>query len=124
MRTNPFKMFLLSLAVFAYLSACTYNKEDKLYPTTTCDTAAVNYNNNIKQILQSDCLSCHGAANFQSKGGGKNLDGYNNAMSSSARILSRVIDTEDPMPPPPKERLSACKVNQIRAWINQGMKDN
>jgi mono/diheme cytochrome c family protein len=108
-----------AIMIILLFNACTYNKEDELY-AQPCDTTAVTYNNNIQQILQNDCLSCHGAQNYQSDGGGKNLDGYTNAVSSSSRILSRAIDKDNPMPPFPYAKLSSCKINQIRAWINQG----
>ena len=124
MRTNPFKMFHLSLAVFAYLSACTYHKEDKLYPTTTnCDTSSVRFSVEIKNILNAHCASCHyGNA---TGGDGLKLETYEEVKSAAENkiFLESVISDINPMPQN-APRLSACKINQIRAWINQGMKNN
>lgn len=118
------QIVIVSFLVFVFFTfngACTYNKEDELY-AQPCDTTVISYNNSIKEILQTNCLDCHRKDNYQSRGGGYNLEGYENAKSFSERILARAISENDPMPPIPEERLSSCKINQIRAWMNQGTK--
>jgi uncharacterized membrane protein len=118
-----FLLILFLFSAFIGISACTYNKEDELYVQSNvqiCDTTSVTFNNQVKEILQTDCLNCHSNENFQSLGGRKNLQGYANAASASSRILSRVIDDQNPMPPSQNGRLSSCKIDKIRAWINQG----
>ena len=121
-----FLIILFLFSAFIGISACTYNKEDELYVQSnaqTCDTTSVTYNNQVKEILQTHCLNCHSEDKYQFAGGGKNIDGYTNASTSSSRILSRVISENNPMPPIGYERLSSCKIEKIRAWINQGLKE-
>ena len=116
-------LILFISSAFVGINSCTYNKEDELY-AQACDTTSVTYNNQVKEILKTHCLNCHGNDIFLIEGGRKNLEGYENAKSSYLRILSRVIDENNPMPPPPNyPRLSSCKIDQIRAWINQGLKE-
>lgn len=121
-----FLIILFLFSAFIGISACTYNKEDELYVQSNvqiCDTTSVTYNNQVKEILQTGCLSCHSDEFADIKGDGYKLQGYANAASYSSRILSRVIDERRPMPPSGYERLSSCKIDKIRAWINQGLKE-
>ncbi|MFN9709887.1 MAG: c-type cytochrome [Bacteroidota bacterium] len=110
-------IFVLSVMVVAAFSACTYNKEDQLYGLD-CDTTAVTYNKNIKEIMETSCFSCHGK-DAVALGRGLRFDSYEEVRLLSDDILNSIIRESNPMPKN-APRLSSCKINQIRAWINQG----
>jgi hypothetical protein len=113
---------LLFVLGFIFLNAaCTYNKEDELYGTA-CDTTNVKYSVEIQGILSSSCLNCHNSISQQ---GGVNLGSYQNVKEwvDNGGLLESVIRENNPMPKG-APRLSSCKINQIRAWINKGAPNN
>ena len=115
-------MMLLSfLFTFNILWSCTYNKENELYGLT-CDTTNVRYSVEIKNLVSVSCLGCH---NGQDSQGGVNLETYELVKESvdKKEFLESVIDEMDPMPKG-GPRLPSCRINQIRAWINQGAPNN
>jgi uncharacterized membrane protein len=125
--TSTKKLQTIVFACFAFIFstlhfACTYNKENELYPQP-CDTSNVRFSVEIKNILNAHCASCHyGNA---TGGDGLKLETYEEVKSAAENkiFLESVISDINPMPQN-APRLSACKINQIRAWINQGMKNN
>jgi mono/diheme cytochrome c family protein len=110
-------IFAFSAVIITSFIGCTYNKEDQLY-APECDTTAVTYNKNIKEIMEVSCLNCHGQ-DADNLGGGLKLGKYEDVNVLSDDILNSVIRENNPMPKN-APRLSSCKINQIRAWINQG----
>lgn len=113
---------LLFILGFTFLNAaCTYNKEDELYGIV-CDTTNVRYSAEIKNIISANCLGCHNGTNSR---GDVNLETYELVKESVDRkeFLESMIDPVDPMPKD-APRLSSCKINQIRAWINKGAPNN
>lgn len=92
--------------------------------TPSCDTAAVSYSKHIAPILEKNCLVCH-AASIQT--GGINLSGYENVKSrAQTGALVGVTSWLPGFPTMPQggAQLGDCDVAQIRAWVNQGMKNN
>jgi hypothetical protein len=113
---------LLFILGFTFLNAaCTYNKEDELYGIV-CDTTNVKYSVEIQGILSSSCLNCHNSISQQ---GDVNLGSYQNVKEwvDNGGLLESVIRENNPMPKD-APRLSSCKINQIRAWINKGAPNN
>ena len=110
--------FCMSICCF---TACTYNKEAELYGVG-CDTSSVRYSVEIKNILSSSCLNCHNSISQQ---GGVNLGTYENVKEwvDNGLLLESIIRENNPMPKG-APRLSACSINQIRAWINKGAPQN
>jgi mono/diheme cytochrome c family protein len=117
---NPL-MLLSFLLAFNILASCTYNKEDELYGIA-CDTTNVRYSVEIKNVVSASCVGCH---NGQDSQGGVNLETYELVKESvdKKEFLESIINEVDPMPKG-GPRLSSCRINQIRAWINQGAPNN
>jgi hypothetical protein len=125
--TSTKKLQTIVFACFAFIFstlhfACTYNKEDNLYPQP-CDTSNVRYSVEIKSILNTHCNGCHGGSAMS--GNWIKLETYDQVKTyaDNGDLLQSIIRDINPMPQN-APRLSACKINQIRAWINQGMKNN
>lgn len=112
---------VLTLCLFA-LSACYYDKADKLYAGAgnTCDTAAMNYSTHIKPILDANCVSCHNATAFS---GNVKLHTYTEVQASipSGKLLNSVKHLSGgSRNMPPGSKLSDCNIRKIEAWINRG----
>ena len=74
----------------------------------------------VKAVIQSNCVSCHGASRAD---GGMNFDVDCNIINNKARIKVRAVDqagTTNQMPPPPNPALSAADRQKITEWINAG----
>lgn len=118
--------FWLSL-LFLGLSSCYYDNTEDLYPqqnTNSCDTTNVKYSTTVKPILDNYCVSCHSTTNNQ---GGVNIEGYTNVkVYVDNGNLLKSIQHDAGVSPMPKgqAKLDDCKINKIKAWIDQGAPNN
>ncbi len=70
------------IVIAVCIAGCYYDKEDLVYPrqttttttTTPCDTTAVKYSVDIKNILSQNCYACHSGT--AANGGGFKYDVY------------------------------------------------
>jgi hypothetical protein len=91
-------------------------------PEGNCDTAAVSYANTIRPILDQQCVGCH---NNSLAEGGLNLLQFSQIQQKQNSIYQRIsLASNDPLYMPKGGNLSACKTNQIKAWIHQGAQQN
>jgi hypothetical protein len=104
------------------LNSCYYDKADKLYPSTTCDTAKMNFSNNIKPILTNNCLSqgCHTTANATAS---IILDTY--AGTKETIVGDKLINALKYLAGgsknmPPAGKISDCDISKVEAWIKRG----
>ncbi|MCA0446311.1 MAG: cytochrome c [Bacteroidetes bacterium] len=89
--------------------------------STPIDTAKTYlYDPDIKKILNSNCISCHGAS-FPS--GGLSLTSYNAVSAVSGKIKDRVNRTDGLMMPQGGPQLSVSDRKIIDAWIATGKKE-
>ncbi len=92
----------------------------------------VDFDRDIKPILEQSCLRCHGAERPKShfrldsreaalKGGTEGVDiiAGNSGGSPLIRYVARA-DDEIKMPPHDQDKLTAAQVGLLRAWIDQG----
>lgn len=125
------KSFLLTFSLFfslLALNSCYKDKAEKLYPSkpvSACDTSQITYSNSIKAILDANCVSsgCHDLATSRS---GYAFDTYSNAtmaIASNKLINSVKYLNGAPRDMPQTYQLTACEINKIQAWINQGAKN-
>lgn len=130
------KIVFISLAFFAFaLYACSKSSEDNYTdppdppPTgggNLCDTADMKYQANVVPILTTYCYGCHGT-NTNSGSMGIVLEGYDNlkAKADNGALLG-VINHASGFPAMPKDgsKLSACNIDKITSWVNNGAKNN
>src|SRR5688572_3844815 len=52
----------IALLVCSFISSCSYDKEELLYPNLfTCDTVSViKYSSTVLPIMEASCNNCHG----------------------------------------------------------------
>jgi mono/diheme cytochrome c family protein len=114
---------LLLAMVLAVFSACYYDSEEKLYPDSSpvCDTTNVTFGETILPILQSNCFSCHGAAEYVTAGGGLNLEDMSTLnFYAQEGILLGAIQYDPGFSPMPKGRakLDSCSILKVKTWID------
>jgi hypothetical protein len=121
----PFAGIITTL-VFC-LIACTKQNEQVLIDQSgvqPCDTTNMSYSNDIAQILENNCVSCH---NTTQSNDGVILTDYNDVLTQvNNGDLVNVIEHNPGYPEMPEglPKLSACTINKIVAWINRGAPNN
>jgi hypothetical protein len=122
---------LLKISGFAFLSmivtSCYYDNEEYLYPGLPdgqCDTTGVTYSAVVAPILASNCNACHNTATASGNVITSTYDGLKTAVNSG--IFRKAINHESGASPMPKNgnKLPACELLKIDAWINQGAPQN
>jgi len=98
---------------------CYYDNEEELYPYEFCDSLDnATYSMNIEQITKTNCAisGCHTGTN---PGGGLFLDTYQQVktIGEDGRMSTRALVMQDM---PPSGPLSACEMEAIQQWINNG----
>lgn len=123
------QLLLISAAIGLVLigSQCTYHNAEEYFNTPNtdlCDTTNMSFSTNVTPILESNCYACH---NSVDQTAGITLDNYEGVKSAASQgLLLPVIKHEDGYPAMPlySAQLDSCSINQIEAWVNQGMLNN
>lgn len=89
-----------------------------------CDTTNVTFSGDVYPIMQAQCLVCH---NDNRQDGGINLDSYDLIKSHGAngKLMGTIehLSGYNPMPPS-GVKMDQCFIDQLNAWINDGMPNN
>ncbi|RME94836.1 MAG: hypothetical protein D6772_14020 [Bacteroidetes bacterium] len=91
---------------------------------TACDPAAVSFSADIFPLLRDYCVGCHSPSRMD---GGVDLSSYTKVLpyAQDGSLVGTIeADIYYPVMPPTGSRLSACRVEQIKAWIAAGAQDN
>ena len=129
MLLNKIKSIVALLAVglvIVLLSAtgCYYDKEEKLYPQTVCDTATVTYSSSVVPILLSNCTICHGG---NTPSAGIKLDTYAGVkvQADNGRLWGAVSQAVSFSPMPKNgTKLNTCNLTKIKKWLDAGALNN
>jgi hypothetical protein len=114
------KLFLFAAGLIL-INSCYYDNIEDLYTqsTATCDTVNISYNNHIKAIMNNYCISCHKTSY---KGGGINLDNFNDVKScaQSGKLLSSIVwdGNAKRMPEGSSSKINSCYIKQLNIWIS------
>lgn len=118
------KAIYLFFIALAFVSSCSYNNEEELYPSNDCDTADMSLAGDITPILNNyNCNGCHSAA---SNSGSVDLEGYTALkiwVDNGVLLKSIKHDGASPMPKA-APKMAQCDIDKVEAWIQQGAKDN
>lgn len=86
-----------------------------------CDTTAMSYQSDIAPILtQNNCTLCHTSGSI-------NLTNYTGvkAQIDANRLLGAIEHKPNFAPMPnASQKISACEIEQIKAWVRQGTLNN
>lgn len=91
---------------------------------TVCDTNDVSFSQSVMPILQTYCNGCHGGSSPQ---GGVNYNNYNGVKTTatSGKLLGSVQHLSGYSPMPQNaNKLSACNIAIIKAWVDAGAPNN
>lgn len=121
MKMNSSKVSILLFLIVGIFESCKYDKQEELYGSNNCDTTVVVYED-IRSQFEQDCYNCHLAGN----GTGVEIFDYTSLSSYAQKRGSLLMGvtshtTGSPMPKG-GGKWSECRVNKLKAWINQGMK--
>lgn len=125
---NILRTLSLLILLSTALSACFWDKGDRLYPSgsTGCDTtAAPTYSGLVKPIVQTNCAlsSCHDAG----AAGGYNLTTIADlqTMARNGELLNAINHTGSVSPMPKnRTKLDDCTILSITRWVNAGAQNN
>jgi hypothetical protein len=129
--TIIFSKTLLKIFGFTFITifvtSCYYDNEEYLYPELPggqCDTTGVTYSAVVAPILASNCNACHNPATPSGNVITSTYDGLKTVVNSG--IFRKAINHESGASPMPKNgnKLPACELLKIDAWINQGAPQN
>ncbi len=123
MKNHSYSLPVLLAALLPF-AGCYYDKEELLYPDSACDTTAVAYSTSVVPILSASCYSCH-AGSFPS--GGIRLDNHGSvaAYANNGKLMGAITHSPGFSPMPKNSgKLSNCKINIIRKWIEDGTPNN
>jgi hypothetical protein len=109
-----------------FCSSCYRDVEEELYGGGGgCDTSNVTYSNTVMPLLQSfGCISCHRGG---APSGNIALDGYNAVLTVAQNgKLYGAINHSPGFSPMPQggNKMNACQLAKIRAWIDAGAANN
>ena len=100
------------------------NPDDIVDPTSNCDTTEVSYSDLIVPLIYDQCQDCHSG---EQPLGGVFLNSYEGVKKEvdNGRFYGALSwDPSYENMPQGGEKLSACDLAKIRAWINAGAPDN
>jgi mono/diheme cytochrome c family protein len=107
------------------VEGCYYDNEEFLYGKgSACDTTNVRYSQQVKSILESNCVSCH---NINLANGLVRLDDHVNAKIhvNDGSLMGTIRHASGYVAMPPSgSKLSNCDIAILQAWINQGAPNN
>lgn len=122
------KLIVIAVIVSAaaIFAGCYYDKAEQVYPQAEiCDTTTVRYSTDIVGILAANCYTCH--AGSASAGNGYKLDTYLGlqVFVNNGKLVKAVThDAGASAMPKNMPKMSACKINKIIAWVNDGAPNN
>jgi hypothetical protein len=120
------KVFYISLVAVIGISGCYYDSEEDLYPAVgACDTTNSSFSTVVNPLLQANgCLGCHSGI---APSGNISLQGYANVkvVAQNGKLYG-VINHLPGFSPMPQggNKLTACSISRIKAWIDAGAPNN
>lgn len=109
------------LFVSAILQSCYYYNEEELYPSVgDCDTTNVTYSGTIAIIMAENCNACHPSGFPQ---GNVVTDNYTDlkTVADNGRLWGAINHAAEFTPMPQNlPKLSDCKLNKIKTWLDNG----
>lgn len=120
-------LIITGLCFCLILPSCTYDSFEELKKAEVCDTTNVTFNKDIVPLIEQKCgvhSTCHSSTGSDSD---VSLANYADvtAVVSTGQFLGAVTHDSNYEPMPKDEgMLDDCRLNTIKAWINQGLKED
>jgi mono/diheme cytochrome c family protein len=121
MKTRILFFMALITSIF-FIQSCYYDNGDAL-GGLVCDTNSVAYSNQVRAILDNNCMECHDAGGIATL----KLENYDqvSTVALSGQLLGSIRheDNYEPMPRN-KPQLNPCNIRQIEIWVSDGAPNN
>ncbi|GAA3598526.1 hypothetical protein Q4Q39_19900 [Flavivirga amylovorans] len=118
-----FKKMIYTLVISGLIFNCSSNSNDDLAPNPDPDpdpNAKITYDANVKNIISSNCLQCHG--NPTASSAPFSLTTFTDVKNRVDAILSRINNTSSPMPP--SGQMPSTNRSMIQQWKDDGLLEN
>lgn len=123
-----FLQFILLLTLTLLTAACYRDNAEELYPQVpgsgNCDLSNVTYQATIAPVMASSCNSCHTGA---SASGGVITNTYEGlkTIALNGKLYGAISHNSGYSPMPQNgNKLDACTIDKIKAWIDAGALQN
>jgi hypothetical protein len=113
--------------LWVVLSSCYNDTEEQLYGAPVCNLENVTYSIDVVPILSNNCYACHSQSNAPANAAGIVLEGYEKIKVAveNGLLMESIIHGPDASPMPKNApRISDCKINTIKKWIENGALNN
>lgn len=117
---------MLGIILMVAVACADDNEEDLMpqQPAQHCDTNTVTFSGSVAPILATNCYACH-AANIAE--GGVVLSNYSGVKEKvdDGRLIGAITHAAGFAPMPQgAAKLSACEIDKIKKWVNDGALNN
>jgi len=119
------KNFLFYLSALLILSSCESEHlygPDGILEVAGCDTIDLSYTNQIKSILDGNCMDCHSTANASAAIVLDNYAAVKDAINNG-EVLKAINHESGVSDMPPSGKMNNCTILQIETWVKEGMKE-
>lgn len=108
------KILMLNFLTVFLVGCSNHSADDLINPPSQ----SVTYNQNVKTIIDNNCISCHGSS---SPSAGVSLTNYNEVKTAvlSNNLIQRMNSSASPMPPSGK--LPQPTIDQVQSWKDGGL---
>lgn len=112
-----FTKLILSLLVLIFFSACLTNVETPIeeQEPTIDPCATITFSQNVKPIIDNNCLQCHGSG-----GNFPNLTTYNGVSANAAIVKAETSSRRMPQ----GNSLTKDEISAISCWVDAGALSN
>ena len=88
-----------------------------------CNPSNVSFSGDVQPVISNNCIGCHSGSTVN---GGVNLSSHGGvqAAAQSGKLYNAISQNGLATPMPPNGKLPACDIARIKAWIDEGMKNN
>ncbi len=104
------------------MNGCNYDNFQELNPQTLnnnpCDSSvASTYNQSVKHILSSNCITCHSK---DIASGGVILDSYEAVRDQAQKgaLMGAILHKSGYQPMPPGSSIPQCQIEKIQQWVD------
>lgn len=115
------KLLLILLPSVLVISSCTNDSESDLIEAPKSET--ITYTNYVKAVIDSNCISCHGAT--PSNGAPMSLNTYSTVKNSvlTEGLLDRISRTQgaNGLMPQGGSRLPQTTIDALNKWQTDGL---
>jgi len=113
----------IGLIVMMLTGSCYWDNEETLYGSSTCNTTSVTYSLDVAPLFNSNCNSCHSTQSAASLGGNVVLDNYKSVLiyANNGHLMGSLNQKQGYFAMPlGGAKLTACQLQTIQTWIDNG----